>query len=54
MRTFVFRLWKVGCRKPGKENGMVALHRMDIHLLMENWKSMRKKQLPSEQYLINM
>ena len=43
-----------GCRKPGKANGMVALHRMDIRLLMANWKSMRKKQLPSERYLINM
>lgn len=37
-----------GCRKPGKVNGTVVLHHMDILSLMENWKSMRKKQLPSE------
>ena len=44
----LFRQWKEGCRKPGKVNGTVVLHHMDILSLMENWKSMRKKQLPSE------
>ena len=26
-----------GCRKPGKVNGMVVLHHMDMPSLMENW-----------------
>ena len=38
VRTFVFRPWKAGCRKPGKANGMAVLHRMGILSLMENWK----------------
>ena len=32
MRTFVFRLWKVGCRKPGKANGIAKyLENHGIH-----------------------
>ena len=51
--VLVFKLFGFG-RKPGKANEMMDLHRMDIRLLMANRKSMRKKQLPSELYLINM
>ncbi len=34
MYLSVFKQWKVAFKKQGKENGMVALLRMDINLKM--------------------